>query len=251
LLRGLLIVAALAAGAQAQADVLWSQPLSAVDQNGYASQKFDNPPDGLSAFNIYLADDFSSSSAWSISSIFVPGTMWNGGTTLASASSLNFAIYASNGGLPAGYPGGVAAPQWSLSLAPGDGQIALSAGSDGLASNTKLTLSSPFELPAGDWWLTFYPDMTFQAGGQFGWQGSDTGKGSVAQIINPGGDFGLGTGWGDWSALGTSLYDLAFTLEGTDLAPPQLLTERVPLPGTLALLGAGFAGLGWQRRRRG
>jgi len=216
--------------------VLWNQPLSSVNQNAYVNQQFGDFAD----FSSYLADDFVNAEPWNVSSIFVPGDLWNGGSSLLNATSLTWQIYADNGGKPAGDPSGVGAPPvWTFTLAPTDPQVALSLGTPGgYLSNTTLNLSAPVTVPAGHWWLVFFPTMDFGAGGQFGRQPADTANGFVAQFINPLGGFGYGTAWQNWTVLGVAQTDIAFRLEGEVGPEPgipwlseDLLTGVVPAGG--------------------
>ncbi len=204
------------------ATVLWDQPLSTVNQNAYVDQDFSDLP----TYSSYLADDFINETSWNIGTIFVPGDGWNGFTTLMNATSLTWAIYADQGvlpsgpismmGIPDGYPGGGNAPYWTITLPPTDPQVAITTGTGGYPSNTTLTLTTPISLPPGAWWLYFYPTLNFASYGQFGRQPSDTTNGGMAQFINPGGGFGLGTGLQNWNILdpvGLTQHDLAFRLE--------------------------------------
>jgi len=108
-------------------------------------------------------------------------------------------------------------------------------GTGGYLSNTTLTLAAPVNVPAGNWWLVFYPLIDFGAGGgQFGRQASDTNNGTVGYFINPGGGFGLGTGWQPWSVIGPTAHDIAFRLEGDLCCAPGIpwLSEN-PTSGTV------------------
>ena len=194
---------------------LWDQPLSSVNQNAYVDQEFSDSP----TYSSYLSDDFIAENEWEIESIFVPGSGWNGFSSLMNATELRWRIYANNAGLPAGDPsGGGAAPIWSLSLPPTDPHVSITVGSAGLPSNTRVTFPTPLILPPGHYWLLFYPVLDFTNYGQFGLQSSDTTNGNVAKFINPGGAFGLGTTWIDWNAIGPIQQDFAFTIYGTEAA---------------------------------
>ena len=201
--------------------VLWNQPLSSTNTNAYAAQNFSDYP----AYSIYFADDFTAAGLWTIDHIFVPGNGWNGFTTLANATALNWKIYADDGGLPAGDPSGAGAPPvWSLSLPPTDTQVTLTNGVDGMPSDVMLTLATPFNLPPGTYWLSFYPTMAFAVGGQYGFHVSDTNNGYEGQLINPGGGFGWPSGWQSFSAVSMSAHDAAFRLEGAATAIPEIIT---------------------------
>ncbi len=191
--------------------VLWDQPVTLDNPSRRANQVF---PDE-SAHSAYLADDFVNTETWLIEEIFVPGEMYNGGTTLENAVSLHWRIYADDAGLPAGYPGGGATPFWSLELAPTDPQVSLLLGLQNDPSDTNLVLETPVELPPGTWWFMFYPTMSFSPHGQYGRLSSDTQYLEVAKWINPGNGFGHGTDWLNWNHVSeVTHHDVAFRLIG-------------------------------------
>jgi|GEM_PF-1509789 len=192
--------------------VLWDQPLSTVSQAAYVNQEFTDFP----AYSSFLADDFINPAPWNIGTIFIPGDGWNGFTTLLNATGLTWQIYADCAGVPCGDPsGGGSPPVWTLTLAPTDPQVVISNGTPGgLPSDTTLNLPAPINLPPGHWWLVFYPTLDFTNYGQHGRQAADTANGYVGQFINPGGGFGFGTAWQNWTVLGPAQQDIAFRLEG-------------------------------------
>jgi hypothetical protein len=201
------------AGAQRVPDleVLWNQPLSAVNQNAYRSQEM---PD-WQAYSTYLADDFVNVEPWLVDSIFVPGTGMADWITLMDATALTWQIYADSGGVPAGDPSGGGSPAvWTLTLPPDDPQVVITSGSGGMLTNVQLTLAAPAVVPAGHWWLVFYPTLA-SAIGAYGRQPADTFNGYAGQVINPGGGFGFGTTWTDWSVLGPAQHDIAFRIDGS------------------------------------
>jgi len=193
--------------------VLWDQPASMVNVEVYADQQF---PDA-SNYNIYQADDFLvGSSGWVVKEFFIPGGLYSEGTSLTLATLLKFQVYADNAGIPAGDPvnGGAV---WSISLPPGDAQVALLNGADGRLSNVKLQLTTPIYLPAGRYWFVFYPVMFSATGGQYGRAVSDTVNGLDAVVMNPGGGFNFPLTWTsiqDTSTWSMVQQDLAFRLEG-------------------------------------
>ncbi len=201
-------------GMNALPQSLWSQGVSVTNTDAYANQDFESTND---PYDIYIADDFLvSGSGWEIKKIFVPGIVWNGGTTLLDADHLVFQIYTNNAGKPSGYPGG-GSPLWSFSLLPTDGQITLSTGVDGFLSNVTLELSSPVYLAPGSYWLVFYPQLDIGVGGQYGRHVSDTTNGYDAMVINPGAAFGLPIVWTsiqDSSTWGMAQQDMAFEIWG-------------------------------------
>jgi hypothetical protein len=183
--------------------ILWDQ--SDATLFGVASQEFPDQTD----FSVFAADDFITTERWDISTIYVLGVSIAVG--LNSATALNWAIYANDGGLPAGFPGGGAAPVWSISLPPTDPHVILSDAN----TNVRLNLSTPINLSPGTYWLIFYPTMSFSEVGQWFWSTSTTTNGAIAQVINPGGGFGVGTDWLSIQDFApTSDHDLAFRLDG-------------------------------------
>ncbi len=216
--------------------LLWDQPVSSSNPSRRANQVF--PSSQYGGYSCYLADDFVNTETWLIKEIFVPGELYNGGTSLANATTLHWRIYADNGGLPAGYPGGGSAPFWSLDLPTDDLQITLMNGLQDNLSDTSITLENPIQLPAGTWWLMFYPTMNFSPHGQFGRISSDTTNLSIGKFINPGGDFGHGTNWINWNNVSEVTHDdLAFRISGSipgqaTPTPTQPPATPTPQPGT-------------------
>ena len=209
---------------------LWNQPASPSSPGRFANQDF---PD-FSDYNTYIADDFVNTETWLITQIFVPGELYNNGTSLMNASSLHWMIYADDAGFPAGDPsGGGNPPFWSLELTPSDIKVDLTHGIGGL-SDTTLTLETPVELPAGTWWLIFYPTMNFTPHGQYARISSDTENLEVAKLINPGGAFGYGTGWQNWTVTGVTQHDVAFRIGGAlpGAATPTPFPTHTPSPPT-------------------
>lgn len=197
--------------------VLWNQP----PNTGWAGacQDFETTYNNYDIFN---GDDFTNTVPWTINTIYVPGE-WSGTANLNNATSLNFYIYANSPGVPAGYPdgglGGSGTPVWSLSVAPSNSQVTLSAGTWGSpASTVTLNLSSPINLSPGTYWLVFYPELNFGSYGQWGQHASDTANGYQGKVINPGDGFGYGaTSWTNMTTTYSSYTqtDWAFRLEGT------------------------------------
>jgi len=214
--------------------VLWDQPLSSFNQLAYADQEFLDAPTSSS----FLADDFTNPVPWQITSIFIPGDLWNPPTSLMNATALTWQLYFEASGLPDGDPAGSGNyPIWNLTLPPSDPRVTITNGTSGYPSNTLLTLTSPVLIPPGTYWLVFYPTMNYGAYGQYGRQPSDTTNGSMGKFINPGNGFGYGTGWLDWTVLGPTQTDIAFRLEGSTLADVPWLSEN-PVKGTIPAGGA-------------
>lgn len=193
-------------------NALWDQPLSTANQNPYVDQEFSDLP----TYSSYLADDFTNPVTWEIDTISIPGSGWNAFASLLNADWLTWEIHADCAGVPCGDPsGGGSPPIWTLTLAPDDGQVTISNGSGGLPSDTRLEPVTPVSLPAGHWWLVFYPTGSLGTLGQFGRQPADTANGYTGKFINPGGAFGYGTAWQNWGVLGPGQQDIAFRLEGS------------------------------------
>ncbi len=210
--------------------ILWDQPISTVKQSAYADQDFEATHDD---YDIFVTDDFTNTLAWSIGTIFVPGDTWNGNSELTCANSLNWQIYADNGGVPSGDPWSGGA-YWSLSLPPTDPQVTLSLGTGLSLTNATLNLTSPLLLPPGTWWLVFYPQMDFDTCGQYGRQLSETTNGHAAQVINPGGGFGFPTTWTSVqisSTWGLTQQDFAFRLEGAAFGWSKYINGQPWAPG--------------------
>ena len=215
--------------AATSASVLWDQPASASEFGAFADQDFETT---LDALDIFIADDFQNTHPWVLESIFVPGNLYNGGytQTLMNATSLNWLIYPDQGGKPDGDPYQPGIAYWELSLAPDDPQVTITNGIGGRPSNTRLNLATPAVIPAGRWWLVFYPRMDAATGKQYGRQAADTTNLGDAQVINPGQGFGFPSTWtsvrspSTWGGYGLTKQDFAFRLEGQEIMPPALIT---------------------------
>jgi uncharacterized repeat protein (TIGR01451 family) len=206
--------------------VLWDQPITDTNLGAYANQDFETAVD---AFDIFIADDFGNSEWWAIDTIYVPGNTWNLGGDLDCAGVLHWEIYADAGGVPAGDPwGGGDAPVWTYYGPTSDPNVAFSTGVGGFESNVTLNLDAPIVLPPGDWWLVFYPSLSFANCFQYGRHVSGTGNGAPAQVINPGGGFGFPTTWTsvqDPSTWAMTYHDFAFRLEGEVAGDVPWLSE--------------------------
>jgi hypothetical protein len=96
--------------------------------------------------------------------------------------------------------------------------VSFGTGTGGFQTNVTLTLDIPLYLPPATYWLVFYPSLNYaDCACQSGRQVADTTNGNAAQVINPGGGFGLPTVWTsiqDPSTWAMVQQDLAFRLEG-------------------------------------
>jgi len=127
--------------------------------DGYGSWASQCFPD--IAFCYYTADDFVNAETWSLDTIFVDGI-----GEISNASALNWYLYPDAGGVPAGQPGD-GAELWSLSLPPTAPGVAINGGQ--VTLDLVAATGSPLDVPAGHWWLIFYPDMLLNPFGQWSW----------------------------------------------------------------------------------
>ena len=189
------------------ATILWDQPAS---NRFIVNQNFLAPKD---KYDTFVTDDFTNTSPWSISTIFIPGGTWDLGDDLSCANSLNLDIYSDNDGKPSGSPGSGATFR-TRSFSPSDQQVLLSAGRSGDLTDVTLNLNQPIILPEGTWWLSFYPEMDFTACGQYGRHFSNTTNGAIAMAMNPGGGFDWPTYWSSIQLLDSvTEHDISFRLE--------------------------------------
>jgi hypothetical protein len=185
-------------------------------------------------YDVFSADDFTNVDPWTIKTIFVAGDTWKDDCDLTCADALHWALYADDGGKPDGDPsGGGNQPVWEISVAPTDTQVSLSKGIGGWLSDVTLDLMTPVSLEPGTWWLVVYADLSRDTCGcSYGPHVADTTNGHAAQIINPGGAWGIPTTWTsvqDPTTLGLEEHDLAFRLEG-----PEGPVQDVYLPLVIA-----------------
>jgi hypothetical protein len=182
--------------------VLWDQYAN-WSSTDLAAQDFEAVYD---IYDIYAGDDFVNADPWSIETIATRGG-WGAYVDLNNATAIHWYIYADDGGKPAGFPGDNL-EVWSISLPPNDPQVALGVYEP---EDVILTLDTPIDLPAGDWWLVYFVSLEYGLYGQYGISGtSDAVQGNVGMQANPGGGFGMGSDW--WA--NTFGLDYMFRLEG-------------------------------------
>ena len=196
--------------------VLWNQPIRPAGLRYMPCQDFEETYDH---YDIFTADDFSTTETWNIQTVFIPGGLWGSGTTLMNATALHFQIYAEDNGTPDGDPyAGGNSPVWNLSVLPTDSQITISDGINGLPSNVTLNLDTPIKLQIGTYWFSFYPELECTTAGHYGKLTANTKNGNPAQVINPGGGYGFPTGWTsvtNESTWNMEEQDFAFLLAGS------------------------------------
>ncbi|MCP4537560.1 MAG: hypothetical protein GY832_10470 [Chloroflexi bacterium] len=207
--------------------VLWDQPRD-VSGNGIVSDFYTN-----SGLGTYSADDFGIvGEIWSIDTIFVDGFIND--VALDSATDLNWYIYPDAGGEPDGYPGD-GMETWSFSAAPTDAAITIV--DDSPTLDIVAAQGQALELPAGTYWLSFFPSMNITSGSdRFNWFKASTTTGDWAALYDEG-NFGSAAPWTDITVLlaDSTWHDTAFRLEGTAEATdvvPWLAED--PITGTLA-----------------
>jgi len=191
-------------GNQAPNDVLWFQDVGSSG-NAFASQFF---PDF--AAGGFSADDFVNADSWSITNIFVPGFYYLCGLT--SADSLTWYIYPDDGGVPAGTPLVTGGEFWTFTTTPAGAGLTFSNADADVALDVVAATGSAITLPAGHWWIVFYPTMSFTTCSQWFWMTADTTNGYYGEFVDP---WGLFASCPTWCTHPAGNYDLAFTLEGT------------------------------------
>lgn len=201
------------------------------DQSGYnlslgapVDQDFGDFP----SFSTYDVDDFTTGGqTWNVDTVHTYFTKgfgaWNNSITTGKLS-----VFSKSGSLPGA---GDVPPEYKVPITLIDGGDHWEAVADtsGIAELQGIN---------GNYWIGLTPVADFGVYFQeFHAQvGSITGDESAFR--NPGGGFGLGTGWTGIDVLTGARQDMAFKLDGS----------VVPAPGALALLGLG--GLAAGRRRR-
>ncbi len=183
---------------------LWDQPVNGT--GGIVSDFFIGSDAGA-----YSASDFVLSDPADIAYIFAAG--FDNSNTLSAQPAINWAIYADDGGVPAGHPEDgtdMASALWVYTAtvtAPGvditDNDIAL----DLVAAGESLSLTP------GTYWLTVYPSYNVTGAGGARWNWYQAAQvGAETQLVSPD-IFGVAN-WTPLSALGVTFSDTAFRIEG-------------------------------------
>ena len=141
-----------------------STPATFIDQGPQLGNGFRGSEHAVSETATgYAADDFVLPADGAVNYLQSNGFVLPGGTTLASATSINFRIYADNGGAPAGAPRFGTnvgdAPLWQASLPPTNAGLSIAtAGTNGNISLDLVAAGlTPPNLPAGRYWMLVYP----------------------------------------------------------------------------------------------
>jgi len=162
-----------------------------------ASQNFEATYD---QYDCWIADDFSVGWVDSalVDSISIGGGYWNGA---GPADSLFFAICTDSSGMP------------SFDQIIWRANITVFSDS---AGNMEARLPAPCMLQPGNYWLIYQAYMNYATGGQYGWRhrAPKAPIGSQGYFLNPGGGFGVGTGWVTASTAGWGNVDFRFALWG-------------------------------------
>ena len=182
---------------------LWDQPVNG--SSGIVSDFFIGSNAGA-----YSASDFVLSEPADISYIFAAG--FDNTNSLSAQPAINWAIYADDGGVPAGHPEdgtNMASALWAYTAtvdAPGvditDNDIAL----DLPAAGETLSLTP------GTYWLTVYPSYNVTGAGGARWNWYQAAQvGAQTHLVSPG-VFGVAN-WTALGALGVTFSDTAFRIE--------------------------------------
>ncbi len=208
--------------------ILWDQ--STLAQNTGHSDMY--TVDGWSDFS---ADDFVNLEPWSIESIFVPGAMWWG--SMSHASALHWCIYPDAGGVPAGHPL-IGGEFWCWSTSPDDPAVTIGGQYNGdVTLDLVAALGGSLAVPSGSWWLLFFPEFASFEEDAFYWYFGTTENGQEAQFIDPMDHWGGGhEGWVSWRVQAGSPdwpHDLAFRIDGQVAADSVSWLREEPLGGSI------------------
>lgn len=197
---------------------------------------------------LWTSDDFENAEMWQIDTIHVPGGLASG--SLANALALHWCLYPDAGGAPAGDPfvGGEA---WCWSTQPTDPAVTIGGGMYGadVTLDVLAGQGAPLSVPAGHWWLLFYPEFPTFPSDVFAVLLTETTNLAFAHFLDPIDYLGFGlTSWTPMSDLGANA-DMAFRLEGIEVTYDILWLDEDPasgmvLPGECAEVTATFSAAG-------
>lgn len=197
---------------------------------------------------LWTSDDFENAEMWQIDTIHVPGGMQTG--SLANAQALHWCLYPDAGGAPAGDPfvGGEA---WCWSTLPTDPAVTIGGGffDSDVTLDVVAGQGAPLLVPAGHWWLLFYPEFATFPSDVFAVLLTETTNLAFANFLDPADYLGMGmTSWTSLANLGVSA-DMAFRLEGIEVTYdiPWLGEDPASgmvLPGECADVTVAFSSAG-------
>jgi MYXO-CTERM domain-containing protein len=203
---------------------LWDQSGFDVNLGAPVDQEFGD----FASFSTYDVDDFTTGGQiWNVDTVHTYFTKgfggWNNSITQGSLS-----LFSKSGSLPGA---GDVPPEYkvAITLIDGGNYWEVVADTSGIAELQGIN---------GDFWIGLTPRADFGVYGQEFHAQVGAVVGDQSAFRNPGGGFGLGTGWMGCDVLTGARQDMGFKLDGT----------VVPAPGAAALLGLG--GLLAGRRRR-
>jgi hypothetical protein len=154
---------------------------------GILSQHFTDS--GFSVYDSFGADDFvvTDASGWAVSEVDVNAVYFNGG---GPADSFNVIFYNNSGTLP----GSVACSATGLSYTNAGSGFQVPLGGSGC------------NLAAGTYWVSVVANMSFSAGGEFGWIAGTNAAGNSAVWENPGG--GIAPTCTTWTSLSSGCFSV-------------------------------------------
>lgn len=217
-LLSLSMLAALAASSHA---VLWNQ--SDYTLEGIVDQEFSDFAD----FSTFAVGDITLSSASNITSVSTLIGFFTNQAGWMSVNSARLNIFSKTGPFPTQDPttGTVVSATNTLFNA-----------TDNIWEFKASGLN--INLAAGSYWVGLTPISNFGTNGQAFHATTGTQIGDSSKLRNPGGGFGFGTEWSEFSAIGFANGDATLIVDGA----------AVPEPASMAVLGLGIAAL--VRRRR-
>ncbi len=166
-----------------------------------------------------VAADFTLDDSFTITFLAAPGFLSPGSALLSGATSLTWEIFTSTGTTPNGDSfGGAPGPLVTVTLAPNAPGV--STVDDTIAVDL-VAAGQTFDLPAGQYWLSVYPNFPAAALGAARWNWFQAAQvANESHLISPV-TFGVAS-WTSFSGLGVTVFDSAFTIEGIPAGEPAV-----------------------------